>query len=112
MECRKLFKGQEKILENLLCATTLWLRLRGLLGRQPLTEDVGMLISPCNSVHTFGMSYPIDVVFLNKKNEVIKIVHDMRPFTIGGTFKANQVIEFKAGYVKRKNIKNGDVLTW
>ena len=52
---------------------TNWLaRLRGLFAYPPLTDSQGLLIRPCNAVHTFGMKYHIDVVFLAKEREYIE----------------------------------------
>ena len=44
-------------------------RLRGLLGRS-LQEDGGLLLTPCNAIHTIGMGYPIDALYLNRNNFV------------------------------------------
>ncbi len=87
-------------------------RMRGLLGSKPLTIEQGLLITPCNSVHTFGMKYAIDVIFLNKKNYVIKIIKVMKPTRITGCFRASKVLEIAAGAADKNNIKKGDILSW
>ena len=50
-----------------------WIRLRGLLGREKLEPDEGMLFSHTGSVHTYGMRFPIDVVFLDKGLTVLSV---------------------------------------
>jgi uncharacterized membrane protein (UPF0127 family) len=50
-----------------------WIRLRGLLGREKLDADEGMLFSHTGSVHTYGMKFPIDVVFLDKGLTVLSV---------------------------------------
>ena len=50
-----------------------WIRLRGLLGRDRLEADEGMLFSHTGSVHTYGMKFPIDVVFLDKGLTVLSV---------------------------------------
>ena len=53
-------------------ATSMWSRMRGLLGRRSLDEGAGLLIDPCSSIHMFFMRFPIDVVYLNKEDVVVK----------------------------------------
>ncbi|PWF63462.1 hypothetical protein CBX96_10015 [Shewanella sp. BC20] len=93
-------------------ADTPWLRLRGLLGRQQLTPAQGLLISPCNSVHTFGMSYPLDIVYLDKHDIVIKIESHLKPYRASACLGATKVLELLAGTTTLKNITKGAALTW
>nr|WP_283104546.1 DUF192 domain-containing protein [Shewanella olleyana] len=86
--------------------------MRGLLGSKPLTMQQGLLIIPCNSVHTFGMSYSIDVVYLNKKNQVVKIIEALKPTRISGCLTASKVLEIAAGSAEKNKIRKGDILSW
>ena len=52
-------------------------RLRGLLGRRGLDPGAGVLLMNCGSIHTFGMRFTIDVVFLTKKGFVTKIFRNV-----------------------------------
>ncbi len=54
-------------------ATRFTARARGLLGGPPLELDEALLIAPCSSIHTFGMRYPIDVVFLDRNARVVRV---------------------------------------
>ncbi|BAJ00533.1 conserved hypothetical protein [Shewanella violacea DSS12] len=71
-----------------------------------------MLISPCNSVHTIGMRYPIDIVYLNNKNKVLKIQRNLQPWRSSACRGATQVLELAAGNTDNKNINQGDTLSW
>ncbi|MCQ8876777.1 DUF192 domain-containing protein [Pseudoalteromonas shioyasakiensis] len=94
---------------NLFIANTWWLRLRGLLGRT-LSENDGLLITPCNSVHMLGMRYAIDVIYLNKQNTIIKIVKNLRPWQFSACGKACKVIELSIKNGNTKTLKVGDNL--
>lgn len=76
-------------------------RLLGLLFRAPLGPGQGLLIAPCGSVHTFGMRYAIDVVFLDRRGRILKIVHRLVPWRAAACAGADQVIELAAGEAAR-----------
>jgi uncharacterized membrane protein (UPF0127 family) len=63
-------------------ADTHWTRLRGLLGLAPgdFRNGYGLWIVPCHGVHTLGMGFPIDVVYLDRAMTVIHIQRDLRPW--------------------------------
>src|SRR5580698_1562725 len=48
-------------------------RKKGLLGRKGLSNGEGLWIRPCESVHTFGMQFSIDLVYLDRKHRVRKL---------------------------------------
>lgn len=72
-----------------------WERCRGLIGRDAPKPGEGLLIPHCNAIHTFFMRYPIDAIFLDKHDLVVKKVENIRPWRlwIWGGFKAKKVIE-------------------
>lgn len=59
---------------NLIEANTFYLRLKGLLGVRELPEKHGILLTPCNNIHTFGMKIPLSIICLDKQGIVLKIV--------------------------------------
>ena len=63
-------------------ADTHWTRLRGLLGlhSSDFRNGSGLWIVPCRGVHTLGMGFPIDVVYLDRAMTVIHIQSDLRPW--------------------------------
>src|SRR5258708_3763044 len=48
-------------------------RRKGLLGRERLSAGEGLWIVPCEAVHTFGMQFPIDLVYLDRDMRVKKV---------------------------------------
>ena len=109
----KLICKEKKIIvgERIIIAKSFLSRLKGLMFDRSLgAEFDGMLIKPCNSIHTFFMNYSIDVVFLNKDYRVIKIMRNLRPWRMTGIyFKASQVLEIKSGFLP-KEISEDDQL--
>lgn len=76
-------------------ARTLFARMKGLIGSEPLPPGEGLLILKCNAVHTFFMAYPIDLRFYDRDGKLIKEVKNVkpwRPFVWGG-FRAVKVLE-------------------
>jgi hypothetical protein len=90
----------------------LWERTRGLLGREALGVNQALWITPCNSVHSIGMSYALDLIYLNKQRQVVKLVKGLRPLRVSVALRAYSVIELRAGEVARLNISEGDTLQW
>jgi uncharacterized protein len=68
-------------------------RRKGLLGRTELAAGAGLLIAPCESVHSFGMKFAIDVVYLGKDWVVKKIRRGMKPWRISLCLQAWAVLE-------------------
>lgn len=102
----------KKLLREMWKANTGWERMRGLLGRPPLTADQGLLIDPCRMVHTFGMRYPIDLAFLDASGRVRKTIVALSPGRIAGSFFATATMEFAAGTLRRIGLRPGDTLLW
>jgi uncharacterized protein len=85
-------------------------RRKGLLGRNGLGAGEGLWIVPCESVHTFFMRFPIDLVYLDRKNRVRKVRHAVGPWRISACFTAHSVIELPAGSVRQSGTVKGDVV--
>lgn len=71
-------------------------RLRGLIGRPPLAEDEALLVRPCGSVHTLGMRYPIDVVYLDGAGLVLRVQAALPPRRFSACRRAAAVLELRA----------------
>ncbi len=73
-------------------------RARGLIGTKALAPGEGMLILNCNAIHTFFMSFPIDALFLDADDRIVKVVRNIRPwrFFVWGGWRARKVLEIKA----------------
>ena len=88
-----------------------WLRLKGLLVTKSLSQGEGLSIEPCQSVHTFFMAYPIDILFLDKELRVVYLRNAMPPNRISRhVFKARSVIELPAGTIEGTGTQIGDLL--
>jgi uncharacterized membrane protein (UPF0127 family) len=94
-------------------ATTVLLRLRGLLGRDRLAEGSALVIEPCTSIHTFFMRFAIDVVFLDRGGRVIRAIGSLRPWRMTRIYpSAAQVVELPAGTLARAGVREGDALSF
>ena len=92
-------------------AVSFWARLRGLIGSKPLEQGEGLLIIPCNSIHTHFMSFPIDVLFVSQEQKVVAVQQALQPWRFGGTHRAARfVIELPAGTVADSSTQPGDQL--
>ena len=87
-------------------------RMRGLLGRERLAPDQGFWIAPCNSVHTFFMTYSLDILFLNKEGILLKIVSELSPWRMTGMISAWATVEMAAGQARKLGLSVGDKLVW
>jgi uncharacterized membrane protein (UPF0127 family) len=74
-----------------------WTRFRGLMGRDSLAPDEGMLFRPAGSIHMFFMRFPIDVVFCDRELRVLKVERDLQPWKTAGARGAKVVVELAAG---------------
>lgn len=90
-------------------ASRLYERFLGLMGRAPLGVGVGLMLSPCKSVHTCFMRFAIDVVFLDNAGSVLRVARDVRPWRLTwAPWKTHSVIELESGWLPQEAIKKGD----
>ena len=90
-----------------------WLRLRGLLGRPPLGAGGGVLLTPCRAVHTFGLSYPVDVAFLDRRGAVVALYHRLAPGNASRWHRAAvYALELPVGTLAMTETRQGDTLAW
>ena len=73
------------VCERCLLAETPLTRMKGLLGRRELPKDEGIFIRPASSIHMFFMRFPIDAVFLDRADRVVKVAANLRPWRIAGS---------------------------
>ena len=101
---------RELIAERIEVAQGFFTRLRGLLGKKVINEGEGLLLSPCSSIHCFGMRFPIDAIFVDKQYRVVDIYPNMKPGSMASHRQARYVLELKAGEAKRHKIEIGEQL--
>lgn len=85
-------------------------RRKGLLGRDSFLPGQGLWILPCESVHTFFMRFPIDLVYLDRALRVRKVCHRVGAWRVSACFSAHSVLELPAGTVHATRTEPGDRL--
>jgi hypothetical protein len=85
-------------------------RRRGLKSRTELDEYSGLWITPCEAIHTFGMKFPIDALFLDKRRCIRKIRRHLAPCRIALCLSAESVLELAAGTANQWMLAVGDQL--
>lgn len=85
-------------------------RNKGLLGRTGLNSGEGLWIVPCESVHTFFMKFPIDLVYIDRNKKVKKVRSSVRPWRLSACFSAHSIIELPAGVIHDTQTGPGDQL--
>jgi uncharacterized protein len=93
-------------------ADSYFTRLVGLLGKGKRWAQlgIGLWIVPSSGVHTFGMLFPIDLIFLGKNKEVVHVEEHVRPFRLKVLLKAASVLEVPAHTIFRSRTQVGDQL--
>ena len=86
--------------------------MRGLFGSPPLKANEGLLIIPWSSVHTVGMRYAIDLVFLDKHWTIVKTVSSLKPWRMAASNTANMVLELAADSLDQLHLTTGQQLEW
>jgi uncharacterized membrane protein (UPF0127 family) len=102
--------SDKKYLITLFSTENLFERTGGLLKFPPLNLNQGLLINKCNSIHTFGMKYSLDVVYLSRHLKVVKLVENIKPTRMSLCFGAEHTLEMIEGEINRLGIKEGMTL--
>jgi uncharacterized membrane protein (UPF0127 family) len=99
----------KRFIENVLVADSFWPKLTGYMFRAS-PHVPGFLFSPCNSIQTTFMRFPLDLVFLDKQNKVVKVIRHIKPWRMTPLyFKASMTLELPVGILP-SDVKEGDVL--
>jgi len=87
--------------------------MRGLLDSPELQAGEGLVISPCNSIHMFGMGFALDVLFVRKDGVVVRAIENIRPGRMTRIyFTAKHTIELPVGAIAASQTEPGDQLSW
>ena len=93
---------------QIVLATSFWGRLRGLILAGKLPPDTGLLMAPCNNIHTLGMVEPIEAVFVSKDWRILKISPPLKPWrAVSACRGAWGVIEWAPGQAARLGLREG-----
>jgi uncharacterized membrane protein (UPF0127 family) len=104
---------QAHLATALAVANTHWRRLRGLLSLNghDFPNGSGLWIVPCCGVHTLGMAFPIDVLYLDRGLKVVGIQSDVRPWRFTPVLmRASSVLELPCGKAAETNTAMGDTI--
>lgn len=93
-------------------ANTAKTRNKGLLGRHGLLAGEGLWILPCQSVHTFFMKFPIDLVYIDRHKKVKKVRSNVGPWRLSACLSAHSILELPAGVVQATRTTRGDQLVF
>jgi uncharacterized membrane protein (UPF0127 family) len=100
---------QGVIADDITVAEKVFSRMKGLLGQKSMRPGTALLIVPCKSIHTFGMQFPLDVIFLDKSNRVTALKENLAPNRLTPMYwRAAGVIEMPAGRIAATHTRVGD----
>ena len=84
----------------------------GLLKHSALAPGEGLWIVPCEGIHTFFMKFAIDVVYIDRKRRVRKLIRALKPWRISFCLPAHSVLELAPGAIESSQTQRGDQLEW
>ncbi len=97
------------LVERGIVAASAWTRMRGLLGRSPLNSGEGLLLKGEKAIHTVGMGFSIDVLFLDRKGKVVQLMCAMPPGRFSEfVWHAQNVLELPSGKIQETGTSRGD----
>lgn len=87
------------------------MRLKGALGRIGLKPDDGVWLVPSFGIHTIGMLFAVDLVYLDAANKVIHLVEHLGPFRISPIrIGCASILELESRAIYSSNTRIGDEL--
>ena len=96
---------------EIIIAKSFLARAGGLLFRKKLTDTQCLLITPCRSIHTIGMRYNIDIVFIDSFGYITDIYYNVKPFkVITVSVHACSVVEFLGGTLEQLDLSKNNHL--
>ncbi|MES2772272.1 MAG: DUF192 domain-containing protein [Pseudomonadota bacterium] len=109
-----LVSGQDErvLLGQVWRTATAWERLRGLFALPPLHSGQALLIEPCNSIHTLGMRYALDLAFIDRQGSIRKLVRHCRPWRFVMALNSHATLEMSAGEIARCGLQTGMRVRW
>jgi uncharacterized membrane protein (UPF0127 family) len=96
---------------NISCAETPLARLKGLLGTLRLSSDEGLWVVPSRGIHTVGLLFPSDVIYMDAEYQVIHLVEHLNRFRFASIrWKSRSVLELPPHTIYASQTKVGDQL--
>ena len=112
-ESMKIYNSTQNniIADEVKVAENFFTRSVGLLCRKSILPSEALIIKPCCSIHTIFMKFSIDVLFVNKKNEIVALHQNLKPWRILPIhLRSHYVIELAAGQIAVNNICLSDII--
>jgi len=104
-------RSGNQLADSIEVADNLFKRMKGLLGKKQMRAGEALWIKPCMSIHTFLMRFPIDVIFLDRRNQVIETVRNLQPNRITKLhLKSASVLELSVGVLEASDTRVGDAI--
>jgi hypothetical protein len=111
MELLKVYKGDRLVVEEVENANRFFRRFMGLMYRRSMERNHGLLLTPCNEIHTFGMRFDIDTVTLTKDDVIVFIDRAVPPRKARKKVKEGyKVLELCSGVADEIGLQPGDTL--
>lgn len=86
-------------------------RLVGLLKRNNMGPEEALWLVPSKGIHTIGMKFPIDVIFLDRGKKVINLISSLSPYRVTSFYlRADSLVELPNGMIKKSHTEVGDQL--
>ncbi|NMB38724.1 MAG: DUF192 domain-containing protein [Firmicutes bacterium] len=97
--------------QEIMHADSYWRRFRGLLGKKELQFGEGLLLTPCKAVHSIGMRFSLEIIYLDRSNRAVHIM-TLKPNRLGPFISnAYQVLELPLGTVSYSKTALGDLFS-
>ena len=104
-------RNGKQLADNVTVADSLFTRMKGLLGKADIKTGEALWIRPCTSIQTFFMRFPIDVVFLNKRKQVVAFKRNVQPNRLTPIYlSAVSVLKLPIGTIDASNTETGDTI--
>ena len=103
-------RNSQVVARTLLTAFDSASRRRGLLEHNSLDEGTALIIAPTNAIHTFSMRFAIDVAFVSRDGQVVKVSPAVAPWRIAASWRGFAVVELPAGALAETDTRPGDRL--
>ncbi|MBM3270001.1 MAG: DUF192 domain-containing protein [Candidatus Sericytochromatia bacterium] len=103
-------RGADLVVSHLRVADWFLPRLVGLGWIREFPQGHGLLIEPCNSIHTLWPAFAIDVVFLSPEGRIVRTFPGVKPMRVRAALDAHSVLELPAGTIDRFGLQPGQTL--
>ena len=103
-------KGETVLADKAVIARGIIQRALGLLTHRQFDLGQALVIPRCSAIHTFGMRFPIDLVFLQSEGVVLRVMPRVPPGRLVWTRGAKTVIELPAGTLERTPVQPGELI--